>query len=1381
MNLPVLKLISNNPTFQTRDGFYSPSRDASEVSVAFTNAAEEQISAQLSGLDDASSFSVEVEALVTDGQYINILRPQSMLGFDFSKIETALEISNDYGNLCRFMAENTAATDSIKTNKNAARAAAYRCADLANIGIVNAEFDAINIPENYYDLIVLSDVESMTTDSQSIEELFVRLTKALTTNGVLAFNTQNPEPISAWFNQDQPIPYADLYGTLANRLSQQQWLSILQKVGLSANSEYCVLPNSKNPRTLLAKDYVESNKGAVNHFYGAGFTGSANVNEYLLFNELSKTRNLYELCDSYLIIAAKSEKSITSFYNNDFSHFSSPGRRSQWRTLTTKLKGQSDVNKQSLFDQSSQSASNNLGISLSQNLAAQQYQAGQSLAGQWLESLVHQQTATKFEQHIKDYAVWLESHSADLKGSLYDILPFNLIVDGQGEYQIIDPEWQVETAISAEFVLFRALFWFGFHNRQLLRTVASEYGLFALTDFVSFGLELAGYQSDLKGFIQLETTLQSAIEKQFNQDAIDETLRLPIAGQVANDKNLMQPKAQVFFYDAVSGFDFENSVTVTTNKLAVPELLSFNLTGLDLTRTTLRIDPVDRGGFFRLSNLQILDKNKSQLWSLSSERDIVAAAELSNAVFSGSHLGSLFIALNDDPQLVFDLSAVSNIDNAASLDFSLTYHSSIDYTLAMQQLGNSALLQQQFISAQRNEIQASKAQYSELNDNFEFLKRNSEKQNKLIEELMANAANNAQHIEKQQKAIEDQQEVIENQVEMMTRAPSTRVKLFLAGKLGKVDEAKEAEKKEQDRKLEQAKKERETKPFKLGQDNEDYALWIKKHELNHIDIKRIKAEIEAMPHKPTFSIVVPVYDIDEEYLMMAVNSVRNQLYPHWELCLVDDASPNYHIRPMLKRLTAMDKRIVVKLNKNNQGIAGASNDAVSLTSGEYVGLLDHDDEITIDALYENAKVINDHPDVGFIYSDEDKVTMEGVRVDPFFKPDYSPELLDSNNYICHFSVISQKVIEQIDAFRLGFDGSQDHDLIMRAIHYAERVVHIPKVLYHWRKVPGSTADVYGAKNYAWEAGRKAVAAKLELSGDAGEVVLGPLQGTYQVKRDIIGSPKVSIIIPFKDRADLLETCLNSIIEKSTYSNFEVIGVSNNSEEPATHELMQAYQTKYDNIRFVEKNVPFNFSLLCNHGVSESSGDYVLLLNNDIEIRSPDWIERLLEHAQRDEIGAVGGKLFFPDGRIQHAGVVAGMHGAAGHSHLYFSPDDIGYYGSLMITRNVSAVTGAMLLVSRKKYEEVDGLDEDNLAVAYNDVDLCLKLLDKGYRNVITAFCHAVHYESASRGYEDNPEKLARLEKEKSHFVTKWQDFLDQGDPCFNPNFDLDCFDFTIKL
>jgi len=567
----------------------------------------------------------------------------------------------------------------------------------------------------------------------------------------------------------------------------------------------------------------------------------------------------------------------------------------------------------------------------------------------------------------------------------------------------------------------------------------------------------------------------------------------------------------------------------------------------------------------------------------------------------------------------------------------------------------------------------------------------------------------------------------------------------------------------------------------IGQNTEDYGLWVSENTLSDADIEAAKADIEQMAIKPVFSILVPIYNTDPEYLLPMIESVQNQIYPHWQLCLVDDCSPKSYLKRILEHEALQDPRISIKLNEVNQGISVTTNDALAMAEGDYIALLDHDDEITIDALYENAKVINQTPNAGLIYSDEDKLDMKGQRVEPYFKPDYSPDLLHTNNYICHFTVIKTDIAKEIGGFREGLDGSQDHDIIIRAAAAAERIVHIPKILYHWRKIPGSTAVAYDSKSYAWEAGRKAVEDQLRKDETGVRVEFGLLKGTYRVFREIIDKPLVSIIIPFKDKPDLLESCLNSILNRSSYTNFEIIGVSNNSELPETHERMAQYAARDQRIRFVERNVPFNFSAICNYGAQQAKGEYLLLLNNDIEIISPDWIERLLEHAQRDSVGAVGGKLLFPDGTVQHAGVVAGMVGAAGHPHKFFPDNHIGYHGRLQMVYNVSAVTGAMLMVSAEKYQQVGGLDEDNLAVAYNDVDFCLKLINQGYLNVFTPHAKATHHESISRGYEDTDEKLQRLLKEQRHFLDTWSDFLTKGDPFYNPNLSLKNERFSLNF
>lgn len=1371
------KIIELNPSFVSKDGVWSPPRDVKEIKVEFTNAAQERVLALISSFDDSSSDSEEVDVLQGNGEYVNVRTAQFLHAFDLSKVNTALEVSADFGNLSRLLGEKVTQVESVRCNKNTAIGNAYRCADMANVATICAPLDSLELPEKHYDFILVSQLEQCLTGEQNAELILKSLLCCLKPGGVLAVITANPKPLSAWFSNDGKLPYSGLYASPTHTQAHLQWVNIIKDSGLTEQTHHCFLPNAKNGKTLLAKQYVNESAGAINHFYGAGLCSDEKLNEYLLFTELSKHSALFDLCDDYLTLASSEASSVLELYNNDFTHFSSVGRQQRWRTMTTKGAAAPEVEKHAIgqYPSEKRSVSTTTDIVIEQDLAPQTYQLGQSLAGAWLESLVVANSIEEFEQLLTDYYAWLQVHSSEFGGALYDLLPFNLIIDSSGQYQAIDPEWRIEEAASYQFVMFRALFWFGFHNRHLLSELAATHGLFSIGDFVQYGLKHVGCKSDMDYFGMVETEIQSAIEKQFNKDAIAQTMRLPIALDRPDKLLPLLPSTQLFWYESHDLIDFENSVSVAIDTVDQTLELTTLVAGFDTAQRILRVDPIDRGGYFKFCSITLLDSEGARLWSIDDQASINQTALVENAIYCGDGESAVYLAQNEDPRFIFDLSDVEGRENAHSVQLSISYSHGTEYNLAMQELGQESMLQKEFISQQRNELETLRARYSQLNDNFVVLKKSSEDQHALIEHLTEQTVVHEDRVEVLNTQIVDQQEVIESQLEMMQRTRMARFKNMIA-RIGSPEPEVEIEPEPEPEPIEV-----NIKPHELGQNNEDYELWIEEQSLSLAEQQRIRDEIEAMPLKPTFSIVVPVYDIDEEYLMLAINSVRNQLYPYWELCLVDDASPSAHVRPMLKRLTILDSRIVVRLNKQNQGIAGASNDAVQMTTGDYVALLDHDDEISIDALYENAKVINESPDVGFIYSDEDKVTMDERRVDPFFKPDYSPDLLDSQNYICHFSVISQKIVEKIGGFRLGFDGSQDHDIIIRAIEHAEQVVHIPKVLYHWRKVPGSTAEVYDAKSYAWEAGRKAVEARLEQSGDLGRVELGPLKGTYQVIREIVGHPKVSIIIPFKDKPELLKTCIDSILKCNSYLNFEVVGVSNSSEEPETHELMRHYQEEHEQVRFVEKNVPFNFSEICNYGVAQSDGDYVLLLNNDIEVRSEDWLERLLEHAQRKEIGAVGGKLFFPDGRIQHAGVVAGMHGAAGHSAQYFAADDIGYYGSLMVTRNVSAVTGAMLMVSREKYLEVGGLDEENLAVAYNDVDFCLKLLDAGYRNIFTPFVHAVHAESASRGYEDNPEKIARLEKERDYFLGRWQVLLDHGDTYFNPNFDLDHFDFSIKI
>jgi O-antigen biosynthesis protein len=542
---------------------------------------------------------------------------------------------------------------------------------------------------------------------------------------------------------------------------------------------------------------------------------------------------------------------------------------------------------------------------------------------------------------------------------------------------------------------------------------------------------------------------------------------------------------------------------------------------------------------------------------------------------------------------------------------------------------------------------------------------------------------------------------------------------------------------------------------------------------NHFDTKKIQNEIHNFNYKPLITILMPIYKAEPKWLIAAIESVRKQFYENWELCAVDDASGEERIGRILGKYAIRDKRIRTGFLVRNVGIAGASNEALSMSTGDFVGLLDQDDELAPDALYESVKAINE-TGKDLFYSDEDHIVENRRYVEPFYKPDYSPDYILSQNYICHFMICRKSIVEEVDGFRKGFEGSQDHDLILRVLEKTNNVYHIPKILYHWRKHPKSTSANPDSRPFMWEAGRRAIEESLIRRKIKGEVYFGKGFGTYRVKREIIGSPLVSIVIPFKDKPEFLKRCLDSILEKSSYAHYEIIGINNGSCLDETIDLMDSYGRLDRRMCFFAYDAPFNYSAINNYGVKLAKGTHIVLLNNDTEIITPDWIEVLLEHSQRPEVGIVGAKLYYPDNTIQHAGVVIGYGaGVAGHSHYHEDRDSDGYFSSLNVIHNVSAVTGALMMIEKGLFEKSGGLNEIDFTVALNDIDLCVRLLKKGYLNVFTPYCEAYHRESVSRGYdEDSPEKQRRYAKEMEVFRRMHGELLERGDPYYNPNLTL---------
>ena len=548
--------------------------------------------------------------------------------------------------------------------------------------------------------------------------------------------------------------------------------------------------------------------------------------------------------------------------------------------------------------------------------------------------------------------------------------------------------------------------------------------------------------------------------------------------------------------------------------------------------------------------------------------------------------------------------------------------------------------------------------------------------------------------------------------------------------------------------------------------------------------ERKKEETTVFPKDVTFSILVPLYNTPERFLREMIESVTAQTYGKWELCLADGSDDAHDfVGRICQEYRQKDSRIKYQKLAKNEGISGNTNECYKMATGNYIALFDHDDLLHPCVLFAYMQAICEK-DADYIYCDE--ATFKGNSIDHMitlhFKPDFAPDNLLANNYICHFSVFSRELLESGELFRSQFDGSQDHDMILRLTAKAKHIVHVPRILYYWRSHKGSVASSIDAKTYAIDAAKGAVADHLTKLGYRNfEIESTRAFATiFRIKYELTSRPLVSIIIPNKDHVDDLSRCVESIINLSTYDNYEIVIVENNSE---TAEIRTYYEeiSRHPRVQVVEYKGDFNYSKINNFGVQYAKGEYLLLLNNDTEVITPDWMEELLMYAMRKDVGVVGAKLYYPDKTIQHAGIVIGLgaHRTAGHTHYRIPEANVGYMGRLCYAQDVTAVTGACMMVSKALYEELGGLDE-SFTVALNDVDFCLRVREKGLLNIFTPFAELYHYESKSRGSDKKDERALRYQQESDRFRVKWADALAKGDPYYNPNFSLDHSDFTVN-
>ena len=555
-----------------------------------------------------------------------------------------------------------------------------------------------------------------------------------------------------------------------------------------------------------------------------------------------------------------------------------------------------------------------------------------------------------------------------------------------------------------------------------------------------------------------------------------------------------------------------------------------------------------------------------------------------------------------------------------------------------------------------------------------------------------------------------------------------------------------------------------------------YEAWLARHKADKRVLRRQKHA--SFAQKPLISIVIPLYCTPLPYLKELIESVRRQSYENWQLCLAD-GSPDDKAKEFLEKHYGREKRIVYQKLEENGGISVNTNAAAELAKGEYLMFCDHDDTLEPDALYEIVKAIND-TDADVIYTDEDKVSMDGQHYfDPNFKPDFNLFRLRENNYICHIFVVRKSLTGETGMLRSEFDGAQDFDFILRCCEKAKKITHIPRVLYHWRCHMDSTAADPSSKAYAYEAGRKAIREHYQRMGIDAKVDMTERPGWYRSHIKIQGNPMVSIIIPNKDHTDDLELCLFSMSRKSTYRNYEVLIVENNSEKEETFEYYKKLPERYPKVRVLTWEKEFNYSAINNFAAEEAQGEYLLFLNNDVEILTPDWIEEMLQNCQQENVAAVGAKLYYPDDTIQHAGVVLGLGGIAGHIMCRASREDPGYFGRMISVQEISAVTAACMMVKKSEFDSVKGFDE-TFQVAFNDIDLCMKFRAAGKKIVFTPYAELYHYESKSRGLEDTPEKQFRFDKEVKRFQEKWAQQLEMGDPYYSPNLSVTEGDCSLR-
>lgn len=926
-----------------------------------------------------------------------------------------------------------------------------------------------------------------------------------------------------------------------------------------------------------------------------------------------------------------------------------------------------------------------------------------------------------------------------------DMIFNNIIINDK--WNVIDYEWTFNFSIPINYIIFRALNYYIYTSTKRIRLVELNlYRIFGISD-----LELEQYKTMENNFQKYILNNIVPLRELYASKLNDNINIFDVIEKDSVEKSL---KSMQIFFDYGNGINERDSYNILLNEIKNGE--NEIEIPLDSEIKKVRIDPCNSQCLLKLELLEGRNPEKC---------DIIYNS-------NGLHLcDDIMFFQTNDPQIIID-----NIDKKCTkiilkfrIEYILNDFTNVIYN-KLPEIAEKLEINLEMLKDKENIIEEKEKTVKNINNELNNYKQHYEA-----------AISQRDTLNRKVRELESSYNIIINSASWKITKP-IRVILDFIKKFLKLNKhillvCKGLKCLKQNGFKYTIKKIRQRSSNAKG-----YNEYAKQMILS--EKERKEQSTTEFPRNIKFSIVVPLYNTPEKFLCEMINSCIDQTYINWELCLADGSdSQHEYVGKIVNDYIKKDKRIKYKKLIKNGGISENTNESIQMSSGDYIALFDHDDLLHPSALFEYMKAIC-YKNADFIYCDE--LTFEGSLdkvITMHFKPDFAIDNLRANNYICHFTVFNSHLLKETGLFRKEYDGSQDHDMILRLTEKAKKIVHIPQILYYWRSHPKSVAADINSKTYAIDAGKRAVRDHLSRCGLNAIVDSSKAFPTiYRIKYDIKINPKVSIIIPNKDNKEILERCINSILDKSTYKNIEIIIVENNSSKAGIFEYYKDLK-KHSNIKVVvyDEQKEFNYSAINNFGVWYATGEQLLFLNNDIEIITPNWIEEMLMYSQRDDVGAVGAKLYYPDNTVQHAGIILklGAHRCAGHCHYRCEKENLGYMGRLHYAQDFSAVTAACLMMKKKIFEEINGFDEF-FKVAFNDVDLCMRIRKRGYLIAWTPYAEAYHYESISRGYEDTAEKQRRFEEEANSFKIKWKKELENSDPYYNVNFTLDRSDFSLK-